>query len=446
MTEAFDIPDSFSHLIGLLRCAVNRCPPPFDLNAVNWPITLKRARQQGVTEFLYPWLAEHAPDLFSARARVPTDSAPAAWRSLFLESVMSSARRQLQIAEILSAFAQNNVDIVPLKGAWLSEKIYDDPAQRGMSDLDLLVRKCDRDAAHKLFLSLGYTIKDDVLHCDFSYDQVYHHDAHPHFVEMHWSFTPDSAPASLIPDLAAIWKRTALGEMLQQPIREFSPEDRLAHLTQHVIHHSFSVPLRGYLDLALTLKRYSAEMDMQLLEDAASDWKVRRGLAFSLGLVSQLFELPASPPLATSIVQENTEKYALALHITCTLPDAGKEASLSLTQARLSRSSFLARVRLALQRVFLSRSYLSHTYPCARSVFGLPLAWLCRARDLYTRYHTNYTLSLKPASPTDPAVQNATLRVTLTQWLLDDTQPSTTEVAVGAKRTGGSVPCAPRQR
>jgi len=403
-------------------------------------MTLQRARQQGVAQFLYPWLAEHAPNLFTARAKVPTDSAPAAWRSLFLESVMSSSRRQRQITEIFSIFAQNNVDIVPLKGAWLSEKIYDDPAQRGMADLDLLVRRSDLDVAHNLLLSLGYTIKDDVRHCDFSYDQVYHHHAHPLFVEMHWSFTPDSASALLIPDLAAIWKRTALGDILKQPIREFLPEDHLVHLTQHAIHHSFSVPLRGYLDMALTLKHYSDQLDMAILEAAASDWKVHRGLAFSLGFVTQLFDLPLTPPLDSFVAHEDAAQYALAMKIICTLPQASAKERYSLTQARLISSSFLSRIRFTFQRIFISRDYLAHTYPCARKYFGLPLAWLLRIRDLYTIHRANYTLSLKPASPTDPAVKNAALRVALTQWVLDDTQPSNAEVAVGAKRTGQSVP------
>jgi hypothetical protein len=45
---------------------------------------------------------------------------------------------------------------MPLKGAWLSETVYDDPARRSMSDLDVLVQKRELDAAMPRLLVLGY--------------------------------------------------------------------------------------------------------------------------------------------------------------------------------------------------------------------------------------------------------------------------------------------------
>lgn len=157
MNGPLPIPPDYRALIGLLRCAIRRAPAERALlTEADWPATLRLARQHGVDTYLYPWLAEHAPALFSARADVPPDSAFAAWRTLFLEAIPRTLLRQRQLAEILAALARARIEVIPLKGTWLGETVYDDPVQRSMSDIDLLVRAVDRDPCDTLLCSLGY--------------------------------------------------------------------------------------------------------------------------------------------------------------------------------------------------------------------------------------------------------------------------------------------------
>jgi hypothetical protein len=64
--------------------------------------------------------------------------------------VLQTLERQRELASLLAMFADAKMEVAPLKGAWLSEHVYDDPAQRSMSDLDLLVRKQDVQKCHRL--------------------------------------------------------------------------------------------------------------------------------------------------------------------------------------------------------------------------------------------------------------------------------------------------------
>lgn len=416
------IPPEFQTLISLLRGAVNQTPPADDLHAADWPTVLKQARQQGVDTFLYPYLAEHGPDLFSAHAAVADTSAPAAWRALFLDALSLTLRRQRQLAELLSAFALKRLDVIPLKGAWLSEKVYDDPAQRGMSDLDLLIRADDRDASHALFLALGYEAESNVLHSGISYDQAYRHTARPHRVEMHWHVNSELTPDQPTPDMAAIWQRTSASTLLGHPTRQLAPEDQLSHLIQHIFHHAFAMHLRGYLDIALLLKRQDEGFAAASLASAASDWQIGHALSFVLGFVSELFALPLPPALAPlSTAGRQDSRQTLALQILSTLPPAHARGSASM-QARLKRATPYERLSLVLSRVFMPRTFLAHTYPCARSVFGVPLAWLFRARDVYARHHTEYTVLLKPSSRGTQNLTNAEMREELARRLLDGTK------------------------
>ena len=418
MNDPTSIPSEFRTLVGLLRCAVKGCPPESDLTSADWPSVLRLARQHGVDTFLYPWLATHCPSLFSSKAGAANDSAPVAWRALFLESLARTLQRQRQLREILCAFASAKLAVIPLKGAWLSESVYDDPAQRQMSDLDLLIRAEDRDACHAQFLALGYSAKSDVLHSTFAYDQVYGHTAYPCRVEMHWHVTSELLTNAPTPDIAAIWLRTSEAHLLGQPVRQLTPEDQLAHLIQHIIHHAFAMPLRGYLDIALSLKKHGDSLDPALLERVAADWKTGRGLSFVPGFVTELFNVTLPPSLARFTRDGDSVKHTLLCHILFTLPPAHLRNTASM-QARLHHAPLYARLRLALRRVFMPRTFLAATYPCARSVPGLPLAWLFHTRDLYLRHRREYTLLLKPAPSVGQNFKNAEMREELVNWLLD---------------------------
>ena len=421
MSAQPDIPEAYRPLIACLRSAVNGLPPGPSLTApaCDWQALLLLARQHGVDTFLYPWLATHLPEAFSGKAARPADSAQAVWRACFLEALRLSARRRRQLAELLSAFAHSGLQVLPLKGAWLCETVYDDPAQRSMSDLDLLVHADDRDASHALFLGLGYTAATDTLHSPFANDQSYRHPGHPLNVELHWHFGAEQFSDLPLPDISSIWDRSQLAVCCGHPVRILSPADQAAHLVQHVLHHLFAMHLRGYLDLALYLQKRGSLLDAEALAAASSRWKTGRALPFVLTLVAALFDLPLPSSLAGYVTDEPTEMRAKAFRLLFSLPQP-RERDGETTLLRFRNSSQLGRLRLVASRVFMPREFLAFHYPSARHPWGLPWAWLCRARDLHVQNRARIKGMLTEGTHDAHLLENAEARLALVNDLLKE--------------------------
>ena len=416
-TAATSIPSGYRTLIACLRGAFNGVPPEVPLEPADWPSVFRQACEQGVDTFLYPWLATRIPERFSATANVSVDSAPAAWRARFLEALPHTSLRQRQIADILAALADAGVDVLVLKGAWLGATVYDDPVQRTMSDIDLLVRATDRDACHARLLALGYAIRTDTLHNRFAYDQSYVHPAYREHIELHWHFSSDMTGGAPVPDIAAIWQKTSPSVCCGQPVRTLAPEDQLAHVVQHMLHHVFAVPLRVYVDIALLVRKYGESLTPALLDAAGGRWRTGLGIPFALGMASELLACPLPPALRPYAPELAAPRRAQALLALFELPTAQARSGES-TLLRFRTSSALARLRLVLGRIFMPRAFLAMRYPCARQAWGLPLAWFCRARDLHRQNRDRMKAMLTPGTEEEKFFRTAASRADLTDWLL----------------------------
>lgn len=409
------IPTEYQDLIASLRGAVTGAPPDSALASADWPRLFVQAREQGVDTYLYPWLAANLPDLFLARG-APPDSAPAAWRARFLAEMPLASLRRRQLCEILSAFAQSHIEVIVLKGAWLSETVYGDPAQRTMSDLDLLIRIDQCDAAHAALLSLGYTARTQTLHSRFAYDQTYAHPAHRLPVELHWDVTSEQEDDSPAIDMATVWQQTAPALFCGQTIRALPPEDQLAHLVHHMLHHQFAAPLRCYLDIALLVWQHSNALAPAALEAAGQRWRTGRALPFVLRFTGDILACGLPAPLLRFAAPLDAQRRNQALHAVFHLPTAHARSA-ETTLLRFTRASPAGRLRLALSRIFMPRPFLAAHYPCARHLWSLPWAWICRLRDLRLQHGKK----LRTCFSRDPAetgrIATAAQRDELTRWL-----------------------------
>ncbi len=423
MSDTLSIPAEYRTLVGLLRDAVRSAPPDAELlAAADWPAVLRQARQHGVDTYLYPWLAEHAPALFSPRADVAPDSAPAAWRTLFLAAIPRALQRQRQLAELLAAFGRAGIDVMPLKGAWLSETVYDDPARRSMSDLDVLVRKRDLDACHATLLDLGYRAAGTVVQTDYLKDRAYTHTAYPCPVEVHWDIVPFRGNTFWAVDTTALWERSVSTTLLSHPVRSLNTDDQLLHLTLHILLHGFAMPLRGFLDIALLIKCERQRTNGQAENTATADPQVRRCLDFVLTFVSQLFNVPLPDRLATRVQPVDFSRLAQAFDGLAVLPSA-EEHRRETMLVRLGQASPAGRVRFILSRIFLPHQLLAGDYPFARKPYGVPFAWLCRLRDLMLRYCGKIGFGLRPRARISRSLEPERKRQSLIEWLWENEKP-----------------------
>jgi hypothetical protein len=402
-------------LVDCLRCAIHNSPPPESLESTNWGSLLRQARQHRVEHFLFPWLAKNIPQLFSTDAAVEPDSAPAAWRSLALEHLQTTIIRQLQTTELLQKLSQDRIDVIPLKGTWLSEKIYDEPSQRSMADIDILVHKCDIERAHAILTAAGYQPKRDQLKNKYIYDNAYYHPSFKAFIELHWNVESEMIEGSSIPEIEKIWNNTQKAVLFGSCIREFTIEDQLSHLIQHILHHRMALSLRSYIDIALILKMHLSEIASFNFERSASYWKIGTATIFILQIVSELFGIPL--PDQCNIEKAGIEKDLL--HSACStlfeLPEANSRDH-EYNFLKYRQSSAMGKIKLIASRIFMPQTFMALHYPFARHKLLLPLAWFLRAMHLIQ--HTGRDLfSLKQNRS---ALDNAAIRKEIIQKLTQE--------------------------
>ncbi|MGQ0548344.1 MAG: nucleotidyltransferase domain-containing protein [Armatimonadota bacterium] len=125
-----------------------------------WPAILHLAHREGVTPLVHAAIGGAA-----TRRRMPGGSGedvPRSVRELLEQSYRyagnAAEEAYVHLSEVLQALRAAGVAAVLLKGTALARFAYRDAALRPFSDLDLLIRPNDVEAAHQALLVTGYMI------------------------------------------------------------------------------------------------------------------------------------------------------------------------------------------------------------------------------------------------------------------------------------------------
>lgn len=217
-----------------------------------------------------------------------------------------SARAHRQLAAISAAMAAEGITVVALKGAYLAEAVYGDPALRTLGDLDLMVRPHEVERAHAVLHGMGYR-SDTPQHLVPVFGANHHlspmsmPDALE--VELHWSIDatgvpleggPRASPFAL--DMDEVWAAVEPVRIAGAAAGALSVEHLLLHLSLHaVFHHGLNITLRPLCDIAWTVRRRGGEVDWPLLVETAHRWRAAEPVGTALGLAHELLgaDLPA---------------------------------------------------------------------------------------------------------------------------------------------------------
>ncbi len=156
-----------------------------------------------------------------------------------------------ELKNILHSFEDVGIKVVVLKGAALSEGVWENLAVRQMSDIDLLVLERDLDRADEKLLELGYKSVEDKQSKDW-YRRNHHHLA-PHFnpdkgivIEIHYEIIPVGNPFNI--DICKVWERIQAIKIGDVDAQVLSPEVLIVHLCLQL---SYANPfIRKIMDLA----------------------------------------------------------------------------------------------------------------------------------------------------------------------------------------------------
>jgi len=293
-------------------------------------------------------------------------------RLIYLSQAAESMRRSLRLGLILGKLHDLAVPAIVLKGAYLGELIYPDPAERPMGDIDLLVRHQHLEAAAQALVELGYHPQaeywQDVVEQTNHHLPPYHKSgAEP--VEVHWTIESHRLP--FIIDSDGLWQRADPCQIAGQPAYSLSPADLLLHLSVHAVQHRFGAGLRAVYDVAVVCAHFQDELDWQALRMRAGEWApdgaAARALYLMLWLAGELFAAPLPEEALRSLQPPDysDETGLQALHLVA--PPLEAVSTFPTSVAELVQKPGLAGLLEVTRRYFfLPREVLATCYPPVR--------------------------------------------------------------------------------
>lgn len=218
-------------------------------------------------------------------------------RNTYRIDAQNNLRLYHELGKALKALFEAEIPVIVLKGACLAEAVYGNLALRSMSDVDLLVKKCDLKRTAEVLGHCGYTAS-----YDFQVEKEIAVNLHHHLpplegpgkpqLEIHWTlfdYTYFKARNEDEAEVVRIWQRARPLTLEDTPCLMLSPEDLFLHLCIHLSRqHVFDMRMRHLLDLRKVCERYGDALDWELMYQRARDWKVDRALSLTISLAARL--------------------------------------------------------------------------------------------------------------------------------------------------------------
>jgi hypothetical protein len=208
-----------------------------------WEALRAAARRHGLTPLLYRMVRERLPE-----GTAPARTMEALKRDYFT-SAAAQVRRYHFLGRTLEGFREAGVPVIVLKGGYLAEAVYDNPALRTMEDFDLLVRKSDIEKADAVLAGAGCLLMERGLVVSEGENELhYRHRGTKTLVELHWDLFLPIYPFAMTSE--EVWAAAVPATIAGSGAFALSPEDMLLHVAMHASKHCFDYGLRPLCDIA----------------------------------------------------------------------------------------------------------------------------------------------------------------------------------------------------
>ena len=251
---------------------------------IDWKYLLDLAEFHGVAplvayNFLINGLIKQIPRPYSERLN-----------NIYNNNLYRNVILSAELTNVLSAFSQGGIPVISLKGIALAEMLYENPALRTMSDIDILVQPDDLPQASSVLIEMGYKQMTSPVHQahPFHGAPYYKQTTFPIFIELHWNL--DDPRLVAIPH-QEIWRRAQQSKIAGETVLLLSPEDALLFLSNHLFKHD-NYLLRSLCDITELLKKYDGIMDWDYILKSAYSWQIETPAYCSLKRAQELLGAP----------------------------------------------------------------------------------------------------------------------------------------------------------
>jgi hypothetical protein len=321
---------------------------------------------------------------------------------------------------ILTALHKSGIPTAVLKGVFLLENVYGDIGARSMSDIDLLVKKQDLPKCLEIMQELGYKPSTYFNLADKNVD-IKHlppmEKAGGPTVELHWTLLEEDEPFTI--DIEALWERMVPAKIANVDTLALGIEDLILHLCLHLTYqHYLNLGLRGLMDVALVIHKFSPEIDWQKLVEIAQSWGAEKVAALTLKLVETQLNVPIPSDVLSALAPEGIELDLLENARRQLLERVSFEDHFTPDLVELSAGKNLfAKIKIGIRRILIPRIALARIYnvpPNSPRIMGL---YCARLNYLIRSYGKTIVRLQRGEAGTEPARKNAEISSSLHEWM-----------------------------
>lgn len=252
-------------------------------NELDWNYLINVATLKGLAPFVYKNLSQSImpKNVYSHAIQVYYKTLS---RGIILHNALNN---------VLSEYKANNIEVIVLKGAFLSEWLYEDLGLRQFSDIDLLVRFEDGEKCINILSNLGFVATDSNITSNIGKLQELVH--HTPMVkdevsfEIHVRLHRESKKYKLNP--TNLIERSQLFDLNGVQLKGLELYDLIIYLCIHLDKHFGyeSVQFTSFNDIVLILNRHYAHLDWNLLVNRARVYKCDDVLFRFLNIVNYFY-------------------------------------------------------------------------------------------------------------------------------------------------------------
>lgn len=223
-----------------------------------------------------------------------------------------------QLLELDGAFQRAGLAHVWLKGPAFAQWIYGDPGARRFSDLDLLVRPVDRDAALHHLEAIGFERRirsqpGEVIYASIGAWPL----ARPGRlgIDLHWQPAGRRFPRVLTADdvIDAAHAIAVAGRSVPVPAPDHAAVMHLSHSAKHLWY-----ALEHTLSTAMLMRR--SDIDWARVRRLLSEAEAIRAGAAGLQLAAELYEVQVPAPFAADVKLKDVVDLCQAARVSLSLP------------------------------------------------------------------------------------------------------------------------------
>lgn len=243
------------------------------------------AREKGVASIAYQSLKFYTPAGYAEKKALHD------LRVSYLMTAAANSHYKEELIRILAAFRRRGVEVIPLKGIALSERLYGDIASRDRSvDVDLLVMEKDKERGRRILEDMGYSFTPVDEREEYKWYYAFHKQGQK-MIELHWDITMMVRSPERIEGL---WRGTEIAAAAGVQYADFKPEELLLYLSAHLVNSDSFRKLKYVCDINRLIEKYQSRIDWDLLIEKAKEWNMQGSLYTALKLNHELlgFKMP----------------------------------------------------------------------------------------------------------------------------------------------------------